>query len=147
MQQAAVFAAPCVVAANDDRDGLPTVLIEAMALGTPCISTDVTGIPELIRDGDTGLQVPQHNPTALADALAKLLNDMALRQHLAHNARTLIEAEFNVARNATALRQIWQTIMTSNTNPTSHRPNAAMPMPAPSPQPTIQTHIQPEVIQ
>src|SRR6266567_1759056 len=69
---AAVFAAPCVVGADGDRDGLPTVLVEAMALGTPCVSTDVTGIPELLAD-DCGIVVPQHDPTNLAAALERLL--------------------------------------------------------------------------
>src|SRR5206468_5075181 len=70
---AAVFAAPCVVAADGDRDGLPTVLVEAMALGTPCVSTDVTGIPELLAD-DCGIVVPQHDPANLAAALERLLS-------------------------------------------------------------------------
>ncbi|MBA2442737.1 MAG: glycosyltransferase, partial [Rubrobacter sp.] len=55
VQDAAVFAAPCVVGSDGNRDGLPTVLLEAMALGTPCVSTDVTGIPEVLRDGETRL--------------------------------------------------------------------------------------------
>src|SRR5262249_30826288 len=54
VRSAAVFAAPCVVGQDGNRDGLPTVLLEAMALGTPCVSTDVTGIPEVVRDGETG---------------------------------------------------------------------------------------------
>src|SRR5436190_1380670 len=71
---AAVFAAPCVVASDGDRDCLPTVLVEAMALGTPCVSTDVTGIPELLAD-DCGIVVPQHDPANLAAALERLLSD------------------------------------------------------------------------
>ena len=69
VQRAAVFAAPCVVAEDGNRDGLPTVLLEAMALGTPCVATDVTGMPEAVRHGDTGLIVDQHDPPALAHAL------------------------------------------------------------------------------
>src|SRR5262249_44882456 len=50
-QSAAVLAAPCIVAEDGDRDGLPNVIQEALALGTPVVSTDVTGIPEVVRDG------------------------------------------------------------------------------------------------
>ncbi len=106
VQDAAVFAAPCVVGQDGNRDGLPTVLFESMALGTPCISTDVTGIPEIVRDGVTGLQVPQRNPVALAEALARLLDDSALRVQLATEARRLVEAEFDVHRNAAHIREI-----------------------------------------
>src|SRR5690606_12661002 len=73
IQNAAVFAAPCVNGSDGNRDGLPTVLLESMALGTPAVSTDVTGIPEILRDGETGLMVPQHDAHALATALERLL--------------------------------------------------------------------------
>jgi glycosyltransferase involved in cell wall biosynthesis len=59
VQSAAVMAAPCIVGEDGNRDGMPTVLLEAMALGTPCVSTPVTGIPEIVREGETGLLVPQ----------------------------------------------------------------------------------------
>jgi len=108
VQQAAVLAAPCVVGADGNRDGLPTVLLEAMALGTPCVSTDVTGIPEVLRDGETGLMVPQHAPGALAAALERLLTDPALRVKLAAQARRLIEAEFDIHHNSARLRAIFQ---------------------------------------
>jgi len=105
VQQAAVFAAPCVIGQDGNRDGLPTVLLEAMALGTPCIATDVTGIPEILRHGITGLSIPQNDPAALAEALAKLLDDSQLRVQLAGNARRLIEAEFDIRRNAARVRE------------------------------------------
>lgn len=104
LQRAAVSALPCIVADDGDRDGLPTVLIEAMALGTPCISTDVTGIPEVVCGGVTGLCVAQRDPAALADALTLLLDDGALRHRLATNARALVERDFDVDRNAARLR-------------------------------------------
>jgi glycosyltransferase involved in cell wall biosynthesis len=109
MQNAAVLAAPCIVAGDGDRDGLPTVFAEAMALGTPCVSTDVTGIPEVVRDGETGLLVPQNDPAGLAAAIERLLADSALRVQLATRARRLIEAEFDIHRNAARLRAIFQT--------------------------------------
>lgn len=104
MAQASVFAAPYVIGADGNRDGLPTALLEAMALGTPCVATDVTGIPEIVRDGETGLLVDQRDPDGLATALQRLLDDGALREQLALGARSLIEAEFDIAHNAAALR-------------------------------------------
>jgi len=105
IRAAAAFAAPCIVGDDGNRDGLPTVLLEAMALGTPCVSTDVTGIPEVVRDGETGLLVRQGNPAALATALERLLVDVALRVRLATSARRLNEAEFDIQRNAAVVRQ------------------------------------------
>ena len=67
IRQAAMLIAPSIISADGDRDGLPTILVEAMALGTPCISTNIVGIPELVRDGDTGLLAPPnrtHRPPA-----------------------------------------------------------------------------------
>lgn len=107
IQAASAFAAPCIESSDGDRDGLPTVLLEAMALGTPCVSTDVTGIPEVVRDGETGLMVPQKDPVALADALERLMDDADLRTRLAENARRLIEDDFDVRRNAATLREVF----------------------------------------
>lgn len=106
--RASVMAAPCVVGRDGNRDGMPTVLLEAMALGTPCVSTDVTGIPELLRDNETGLMVPQHDPAALATALERLLTDSPLRVRLAAAARRLIEAEYDIHCNAARMRSLFQ---------------------------------------
>jgi glycosyltransferase involved in cell wall biosynthesis len=113
VQAAAAFAAPCVVGADGNRDGLPTVLLEAMALGTPCVSTDVTGIPEVIRHEETGLMIPQHDPAALAKALDRLLADSGLRVSLAERARQLIERDFDVHRNAGRLRELFASAATA----------------------------------
>ena len=108
IRAAAALALPCVIGADGDRDGLPTVLVEAMALGTPCVSTDVTGIPELVEPGDSGLVVPQHDPPALAAALELLLTDPALRVRLARGARRRVETEFDIRRTAEQLRTIFR---------------------------------------
>ena len=108
MHQSAVLAMPCIVGADGDRDGLPNVIQEALALGTPVVSTDVTGIPEVVRDGETGLQVPQRDPPALAAALGRLLADPELRLRLASGARRLIEAEFDIRRNTERRRAIFR---------------------------------------
>jgi len=74
-------------------DGVPIALIEAMAVGTPPVSTALSGIPELVRDGETGLLVEPGDVTALADALRRLLTDENLRTRLGENARTQVRAE------------------------------------------------------
>ena len=106
VKNAAVLAAPCVLGTDGNRDGLPTVLLEAMALGTPCVSTDVTGIPELLEDEVTGLMAPQRNLMALATALARLLEDGQLRATLAAEARKRVESGFDIHRNAAEIRRI-----------------------------------------
>jgi colanic acid/amylovoran biosynthesis glycosyltransferase len=107
VHDAAVFAAPCVEGHDGDRDGLPTTLLEAMALGTPCVSTPVTGIPEAVRPGVTGLLVPEADPVALAHAIERLLDDAQLRAALAERARLLIEQQFDVRTSAARLRDVF----------------------------------------
>lgn len=114
VQDAAIFAAPCVVGTDGNRDGLPTVLLEAMALGTPCVSTDVTGIPEVLRHEETGLMVNQHDPEALATAIERLLLQPDLGMRLADRARRLIEANFDVRQNAAGLRSNFRRMATGN---------------------------------
>ena len=104
---AAVLAAPCIVGSDGDRDGLPTVLLEAMALGTPCVATSVTGIPELLTPGDAGLVVPERDPPALAMALERLLTDPRLRERVATQARRRMEADFDIRDTAARLRGIF----------------------------------------
>ncbi|MDR6555717.1 glycosyltransferase involved in cell wall biosynthesis [Arthrobacter pascens] len=101
-----VFVAPCVVGSDGNADGIPTVLLEAMATGTPCVSTTVTGIPEVIRDGSTGVLVEPGNPAALAAAIRRVTLPGADRTLLARNARALIEQEYDAGRQATALSRL-----------------------------------------
>jgi glycosyltransferase involved in cell wall biosynthesis len=116
LSSSAVLAAPCVVGADGNRDGLPTVLLEAMALGTPCVSTDVTGVPEVLRDGQTGLAVPQRDPMRLAAALERLLDDAELGRRLAGAARALIESEFDQSRTSAQLRRIFAAAVGASAN-------------------------------
>jgi len=104
MTRAAVLAVPCVVGRDGNRDGLPTVLLEAMAVGTTCVSTPVTGIPEVLEHEKTGLLVGERDPVGLAAALARLVDDPALRVRTAEAARARIEADFDVDASAARLR-------------------------------------------
>jgi colanic acid/amylovoran biosynthesis glycosyltransferase len=105
-RRAAVFCLPCVVASTGDRDGLPTSVLEAMALGVPVVTTDVNGLRELVVDGETGLVVPARNPPALANALARLLTDAGLAERLASRGRRLIESRYSLESSVGALRAL-----------------------------------------
>lgn len=107
LRQAAVLVAPCVTASTGDRDGMPTILLEAMACGAPCVATDVTGIPEIVEDRQTGLLVAERRPTELAAAIAELLADRRLARQLAHRARQQVERHFDASNNAGALRELF----------------------------------------
>jgi len=77
-------------------EGLPVVLMEALACGVPCISTPINGIPEIVRHGSNGLLVSAGDPVALADAVERLLRHPAERRRLAHAARPSVEGEYDI---------------------------------------------------
>lgn len=107
LREAQVFAAPCLIGADGNRDGLPTTILEAMASGTPCVATPVTGIPEAVRPGDTGVLVPSGDAHALAGAIAQMLDDPSERRRLARSARALIESQFDARYTAQQLRRVF----------------------------------------
>lgn len=98
LREADVFVAPCVVGADGNADGLPTVLLEAMASGVPCVSTAVTGIPEVIRDGETGVLCAPGDIAALTEALVRVSAADFPAVRIARAARALIEREFDSRR-------------------------------------------------
>jgi glycosyltransferase involved in cell wall biosynthesis len=108
-QRATIFALACQIIESGDRDGIPNVMAEAMAMELPIVSTDISGIPELVDHRVDGLLVPQKNATALAAALAELLHDAALRERLGQAARAKIcrifDAEITVVELYQRLQQ------------------------------------------
>jgi colanic acid/amylovoran biosynthesis glycosyltransferase len=103
LSQAAVFVLPSVVTPRGDRDGIPVALMEAMAVGLPVVSTRVSGIPELVVHGSTGLLADEKDAAGLADAIAQLFGDPVAAKAMAAEARRKVEREFDVAREAQKL--------------------------------------------
>ena len=93
------------VARDGDRDGLPNVLAEAQSQGVACVATRVSAIPELVRDGATGLLVDENDPAALAGAIGTLIAEPARRRALAAAGQARVRAEFGLERNLDRLAE------------------------------------------
>src|SRR4030095_7593608 len=105
-----VFVLPCVAEVGGGMDNLPTVVMEAMAAGLPVISTALGGVPEMVREGVTGLLVRDHQPVALADALAQVLFDRQLARALGEAGRQRAAELFAIDKSAGALRGVLQKV-------------------------------------
>lgn len=112
MQHAAVFVLPCVVAQDNDQDGIPVVLMEAMAFERPVISTPLSGIPELVQDEVNGLLVPSGSAEALAAGLRRMLEDKILARRLGQAGRKTVAENFNVEHSAQQLAALFQRVTT-----------------------------------
>ena len=106
-RRASAFCLPCRVLESGDRDGIPNVLVEAMALGLSVVSTNISGIPELIEHGVNGLLAPQKDARALAGAIAQLLDAPALRRELGARGREKVCRSFDAESNITALHRLF----------------------------------------
>jgi len=94
-RQADLFVLGCEVAPNGDRDGIPNVLLESMAMGVPVVATRVSAIPELVEHEKTGLLVPTHNPEKMAQAMLRLLTEKDLRVQVISDARERVIQKFD----------------------------------------------------
>lgn len=106
LQEADLFAAPFVIGGDGNADGLPTVLLEAMASGIPCIAADVTAVGEVVRTGETGWLIPAGDTAALATALRDAALPGTDLRSLTDAARALIEAEYASDGQARRLRDL-----------------------------------------
>jgi glycosyltransferase involved in cell wall biosynthesis len=97
---------PSVTQADGQMEGIPVALMEAMAAGIPVISTRLSGIPELVRDGEGGLLVPERDPDALALAMERVATDPGLAARLAAGARRIVEGAFDRAQNVARLEAL-----------------------------------------
>jgi glycosyltransferase involved in cell wall biosynthesis len=110
MPQAAIFALTPFVTEDGDRDGVPTVLVEAMACGLPVVSTTVAGITELVTHDYNGLLAAPHDVETIAAALAALLHDESKRRELGLMARRTVAEHFDLHTGAQQLAALFQTM-------------------------------------
>lgn len=104
-----LFLIGCEVAANGDRDGIPNVLVESLAMGVPVVATALSAIPELIQDGSTGLLVPPGDPHAMAEAGHRLLADSELRDRIITAGIKKVQDHFDNLTTIGSLAKVFQT--------------------------------------
>ena len=107
LSKATALALPCRIEPDGAMDNLPTVVMEAMASALPVVSTNIGGISEMVRDGETGLLVAQNDPAATADALSRFIDDVELAQSFGGRGRKRAVEIFSIEKNVRALREIF----------------------------------------
>ena len=121
------MALPSVTTADGDMEGIPVALMEAMASEVPVVASALSGIPELVEDGRTGLLVPERDPRALAAAIRRVHDDPGGARERAAAGRERVLEAYDLRRNARALAELltWR-----------YRPPAGAAAP-PAPAPTV----------
>ena len=105
-EEADIFVAPSIMTSEKAFDGLPNVLIEAMASKTPVVATSVSGIPEAIKNGENGLLVEEKDPKALSEAIQVLLKDEKLRRDFGEAGYMKALKMFDIEKNVKRLKQV-----------------------------------------
>lgn len=112
-----LFVLACVRTDDNDQDGIPVAMMEAMAMGIPVISTAVSGIPEIIINEETGLIVDERDPEFLCKAIIRLSSDASLRKALGEKGLMLIQQEYDIRKNVKQLRTIFSEVVNVNPQP------------------------------
>jgi glycosyltransferase involved in cell wall biosynthesis len=103
-----IFVLPCKKDRSGDIDGIPVVLMEAMLAGVPVVSCLISGIPELVENGLSGLLVKPENPPQIAEAISKILSDKILYGDLRKNAIVKVQSEFELTKNVAQLHSLFK---------------------------------------
>ena len=102
-----IFVAPCVIHASGRRDGIPNTVIEALSCGMPVVSTNIHALPEVVRNGETGLTVPPNDPEALADAIQWCMEHPDEARQLGRQGQELVKGMFDPETNSRALAELF----------------------------------------
>ena len=113
MSHADILLAPSVTGKEGDQEGIPVVLMEAMARGLPVISTYHSGIPELVQDGRSGFLVRERDIDALAEKLEHLITHPEMRDQMGAEGRKYVEENYNIDKLNDRLVEIYEEILTS----------------------------------
>ena len=97
--KATIFVLACIVAEDGNRDGIPNVILEAMAHGLPVISTDISGIPEVVRNQETGWLIKSRSADELSAAIAGVLDNSEASAEIGRNASKFVKEHFDIRRN------------------------------------------------
>ncbi len=108
IKSGSVFVLPCIRANHNDMDGIPVVLMESMAMEIPTISTNISGIPELIDDSVNGIMVPQKDAAALADAILKIKEDVEFAEKIRKKSREKVADKFDIEKNIKKLVEVFE---------------------------------------
>jgi glycosyltransferase involved in cell wall biosynthesis len=126
-RRASVCVAPSVIGPGGRQEGIPNVMIEALAYAKPAISTPISGIPELIEHGVSGLLVPPEDPAALAEALLRVRCEPDLARALGLAGRRTVEEEFDLSRNAARQMALFAGEVTAEAGERKERPACTAP--------------------
>jgi glycosyltransferase involved in cell wall biosynthesis len=118
-EKAGLFILPCIQAKDGDMDGIPVVLMEAMAMEKPVISTRISGIPELIRSEENGFLVDQKDSKALAFAIDNIFSGKMDLEMIGKNARNTITECFNLKEQVEQMNRIFEEV-TSRKQPVQY---------------------------
>ncbi len=108
MSRADILIVPSVIHASGDRDGIPTVIMEALLHRLPVVATDVAGINEVIQEGQTGRLIPQRDPTTLARAIISLIEDREEARRMADRGHDLVLDQFDPEKNCRRMIQLFR---------------------------------------
>jgi glycosyltransferase involved in cell wall biosynthesis len=99
---------PSVFARNGSREGIPVALMEAMSCGLPVVASELSGIPELVQDGVSGILVPPGQVLPLANAIVRLALDARLRAEMGAAGREIVVRDFNLRTNSRSLIEFFE---------------------------------------
>jgi len=107
-----ICVAPSIESKTGEKEGIPGVVYEALAMGIPVIATRHSGIPEIVKDGETGILVSERDHVAIAEAVKLFIRDKDLRKKCIINGRKIVYENFNLERNSKSLKDIFDKYLT-----------------------------------